>query len=162
MGNLAKIDRKYFLTTGFAQSDCLAMVKNPERDDYLDLEGLEVLGQLKAHIRKGNIRQKDLAQKIGVRDNHFSQMLSGVRGMRFSQFLRIVEITGYIPPQFRNTKKEEIDMSTVQHREAITEIIRKLHRLDNLGGDVLIKASAYLDGLLELAGDKASKKLNHD
>jgi transcriptional regulator with XRE-family HTH domain len=122
---------------------------------------LEVLGQLKHYLKQRGIKQAALGRELGVARGHVSQMLSGVRGMQFWQFLRIVEITGFVPRQFIDASDDSEDlvqMDAVQNRELFVEILKKLYRLDRAGAPSLIKANAYLEGLVDATGEEIKKK----
>jgi transcriptional regulator with XRE-family HTH domain len=158
MLNQLNLFHENHLQTKFAYGKTKIMKKKSA--DYTGPEHskLELMGELKAYLRDRGISQRHLVEATGVTKSHLSQMLSGTRTMNAALYLKIAEMTGFIPKPFRG-KGDEIRMDLVQNRELFVEVLRKLYRIDRAGSSALSRVNTYLEGLVD--GQEIIEKKNY-
>jgi transcriptional regulator with XRE-family HTH domain len=121
---------------------------------------LDLMAELKAHLKDQGFRQQEIANLVGVTKSTISMQLAGTRTMSVAVYMKIAEYTGFTPTMFRQTQTgDEIRMDLVQNRELFAEILRKLYKVDRAGVVALAKLNTYLDGLTD--GQDLFEKKNY-
>lgn len=116
---------------------------------------LELLGRIRAHMGERNITQRSVAQKLGLNEGHFSQLLTGVRPMRIGHLLKIIKVIGFRP----SLDPAEDEIVQARNSETMQKIMGLLYRIDQYDGGSLQRIYDYLEGFYSAMDINFKKKI---